>query len=72
MCYMILYISTVLSCPAAHGPIPDKLQQAMLPVVEYSVCSQSDWWGKTVKPSMVCAGGDVRSSCNVSCTSTGD
>ncbi|KAB5546663.1 hypothetical protein PHYPO_G00074620 [Pangasianodon hypophthalmus] len=47
-----------------HGPIPDKLQQAMLPVVEYSVCSQSDWWGKNVKPTMVCAGGDIRSSCN--------
>uniref|UniRef100_A0A4W4E375 Peptidase S1 domain-containing protein n=1 Tax=Electrophorus electricus TaxID=8005 RepID=A0A4W4E375_ELEEL len=47
-----------------HGPMPDKLQQALLPVVEQSVCSQSDWWGVTVKPTMVCAGGDIRSSCN--------
>ncbi|KAL7864133.1 hypothetical protein AOLI_G00155530 [Acnodon oligacanthus] len=46
-----------------HGPIPDKLQQALLPVVEYSVCSQSDWWGMYVKTTMVCAGGDIRSGC---------
>ncbi|XP_036971411.1 proproteinase E-like [Acanthopagrus latus] len=47
-----------------HGPMPDKLQQALLPVVEHSVCTQSDWWGGTVKSTMVCAGGDVVSGCN--------
>ncbi|MED6252871.1 hypothetical protein ATANTOWER_018393, partial [Ataeniobius toweri] len=47
-----------------HGPMPDKLQQALLPVVEHSVCSHSDWWGNTVKSTMVCAGGDVISACN--------
>lgn len=45
--------------------MPDKLQQALLPVVEHSVCSRSDWWGNTVKSNMVCAGGDVISACNV-------
>ncbi|XP_049911748.1 chymotrypsin-like elastase family member 3B isoform X1 [Epinephelus moara] len=47
-----------------HGPMPDKLQQALLPVVEHSVCSRSDWWGINVKSTMVCAGGDVVSGCN--------
>ncbi|XP_035269943.1 proproteinase E-like [Anguilla anguilla] len=46
------------------GPIASKLQQALLPVVDHPVCSRSDWWGSTVKPSMVCAGGDIRSGCN--------
>ncbi|TMS20876.1 Sodium-dependent phosphate transport protein 2B [Larimichthys crocea] len=32
-----------------HGPMPDKLQQALLPVVEHSVCSRSDWWGINVQ-----------------------
>ncbi|KAJ0065321.1 hypothetical protein NL108_007047, partial [Boleophthalmus pectinirostris] len=47
-----------------HGPMPDRLQQALLPVVEHSICSQSDWWGINVKSTMVCAGGDVKSGCN--------
>ncbi|KAA8589680.1 hypothetical protein FQN60_013045, partial [Etheostoma spectabile] len=47
-----------------HGPMPDRLQQALLPVVDYSVCSRSDWWGITVKSTMICAGGDVVSGCN--------
>lgn len=51
--------------PTAHGPMPDKLQQALLPVVGHGVCSQSDWWGSFVKTTMICAGGDVVSGCNV-------
>lgn len=52
---------------AANGPLADVLQQALLPVVDYSTCSQSDWWGYLVRTSMVCAGGDgVVSGCNVS------
>ncbi|XP_063056340.1 chymotrypsin-like elastase family member 3B [Engraulis encrasicolus] len=47
-----------------HGPMPDKLQQALLPVVEHSVCSQKDHWGMVVKPTMICAGGDIKSGCN--------
>ncbi|XP_067370415.1 chymotrypsin-like elastase family member 3B isoform X1 [Channa argus] len=47
-----------------HGPMPDKLQQALLPVVEHSVCSRSDWWGINVKTTMICAGGDVVAGCN--------
>ncbi|KAG7228884.1 hypothetical protein INR49_008662, partial [Caranx melampygus] len=69
-----LYSNVTLSSPAlqsllhnkrSHGPMPDKLQQALLPVVEYSVCSRSDWWGINVKSTMVCAGGDIVSGCNV-------
>ncbi|XP_069463339.1 chymotrypsin-C-like [Ambystoma mexicanum] len=48
-----------------NGPIADNLQQAMLPVVDHATCSQRDWWGSNVKPTMVCAGGDgVVSGCN--------
>ncbi|XP_065786083.1 proproteinase E isoform X2 [Muntiacus reevesi] len=46
------------------GPLPDKLQEALLPVVDHEHCSQWDWWGITVKTTMVCAGGDTRSGCN--------
>lgn len=52
---------------SAGGPIADILQQALLPVVSYEICSQPDWWGSQVTNSMVCAGGDgVVSGCNVS------
>uniref|UniRef100_A0A672TZE4 pancreatic elastase II n=1 Tax=Strigops habroptila TaxID=2489341 RepID=A0A672TZE4_STRHB len=48
-----------------NGPLADVLQQALLPVVEYDICSQWSWWGSYVLPTMVCAGGDgVISSCN--------
>ncbi|RXM95435.1 Chymotrypsin-like elastase family member 3B [Acipenser ruthenus] len=47
-----------------NGPLPSKLQQALLPVVDHSVCSRSDWWGSSVKTTMVCAGGDIKSGCN--------
>ncbi|XP_008998840.1 chymotrypsin-like elastase family member 3B [Callithrix jacchus] len=47
-----------------NGPLPDKLQQALLPVVDYEHCSKWNWWGSTVKKTMVCAGGDIRSGCN--------
>lgn len=57
-------LSTV--SPIAGGPLPDKLQQALLPVVDYEHCSRLDWWGLSVKKTMVCAGGDIRSGCNVS------
>ncbi|XP_037537582.1 proproteinase E-like [Nematolebias whitei] len=46
------------------GPRAATLQQALLPVVDYSVCSQSDWWGSSVKTTMVCAGGDNKSACH--------
>ncbi|KAK5931435.1 hypothetical protein CgunFtcFv8_027583 [Champsocephalus gunnari] len=59
-----------------HGPMPDRLQQALLPVVGHSVCSRSDWWGINVKNTMICAGGGEVSGCNgdsggpLSCVST--
>ncbi|XP_051513936.1 chymotrypsin-C-like [Myxocyprinus asiaticus] len=40
------------------GPLPDKLQQALMPIVDHATCSRSDWWGSTVKEIMVCSGGD--------------
>ncbi|XP_070825239.1 chymotrypsin-like elastase family member 2A [Chaetodon trifascialis] len=47
------------------GPLPDMLQQALLPVVDHVTCTQPDWWGSQVKDTMVCAGGDgVPSGCN--------
>ncbi|XP_039223677.1 proproteinase E-like [Crotalus tigris] len=46
------------------GSIPSNLQQALLPVVDYPHCSQPDWWGTTVKETMVCAGGDIKAGCN--------
>ncbi|XP_066493083.1 chymotrypsin-C-like [Tiliqua scincoides] len=48
-----------------NGPIADNLQQALLPVVDHQTCSQRDWWGSTIRTTMVCAGGDgVVSGCN--------
>lgn len=49
----------------AGGPQATKLQQALLPVVEHRVCSQSDWWGSSAKTTMICAGGDSKSACHV-------
>ncbi|XP_026549090.1 proproteinase E-like, partial [Notechis scutatus] len=46
------------------GPMPDVLQQALLPVVDYAHCSQPDWWGMAVREKMVCAGGDIKAGCN--------
>ncbi|NXE29330.1 CTRC protein, partial [Ardeotis kori] len=48
-----------------NGPLADVLQQALLPIVDHEICSQRDWWGSTVRTTMVCAGGDgVASGCN--------
>uniref|UniRef100_A0A8C8SC23 Peptidase S1 domain-containing protein n=1 Tax=Pelusios castaneus TaxID=367368 RepID=A0A8C8SC23_9SAUR len=50
---------------STDGPLPDKLQQALLPVVDQAHCTQLDWWGPiAIRGSMVCAGGDIRSGCN--------
>ncbi|XP_017560211.1 elastase-1-like [Pygocentrus nattereri] len=46
------------------GQLSAKLKQASLPVVDYSTCSSSSWWGSTVKNTMVCAGGGSLSGCN--------
>uniref|UniRef100_A0A3B4VAB9 Chymotrypsin-like elastase family member 3B n=1 Tax=Seriola dumerili TaxID=41447 RepID=A0A3B4VAB9_SERDU len=40
------------------------LQQALLPVVDHSICSKSDWWGSSAKTTMVCAGGESKSACH--------
>ncbi|XP_020640215.3 chymotrypsin-like elastase family member 1 [Pogona vitticeps] len=47
-----------------NGQLASVLQEAYLPVVDYSTCSSSSYWGSTVKSTMVCAGGDgTRSGC---------
>ncbi|XP_077829663.1 chymotrypsin-like elastase family member 2A isoform X1 [Macaca mulatta] len=48
-----------------NGPLSDVLQQGRLLVVDCATCSNPDWWGRTVKTSMICAGGEgVIASCN--------
>uniref|UniRef100_A0A4W3GMA4 pancreatic elastase n=2 Tax=Callorhinchus milii TaxID=7868 RepID=A0A4W3GMA4_CALMI len=47
-----------------NGPLPGKLQQAQLPVIDHQHCTAGDWWGSTVKDSMVCAGGAEKAGCN--------
>ncbi|KAG6939147.1 chymotrypsin-like elastase family member 1 [Chelydra serpentina] len=50
---------------SAGGSMPARLQEAMLPVVDHAICSQSNWWGSQAKENMVCAGGDgVRAGCS--------
>ncbi|KAM4689629.1 elastase-1-like [Discoglossus pictus] len=50
---------------SAQGSVPAKLQEALLPVVDLSICSSDDWWGINAKENMVCAGGDgVKSGCS--------
>ncbi|XP_025909369.1 proproteinase E-like [Nothoprocta perdicaria] len=47
------------------GPLPDTLQQALLPVVAHERCTQPDWWGAlAVRSTMICAGGGEQSGCN--------
>ncbi|XP_053257919.1 proproteinase E-like [Podarcis raffonei] len=47
-----------------NGPLPSKLQQAILPVVDNQHCNQKDWWGGVIRQNMICAGGDIRAGCN--------
>uniref|UniRef100_A0AAV3B5I1 pancreatic elastase n=2 Tax=Pyxicephalus adspersus TaxID=30357 RepID=A0AAV3B5I1_PYXAD len=47
-----------------NGAVSAVLQQAPLPVVSYEICSTSSYWGRTVKNTMVCAGGNgIHSGC---------
>ncbi|XP_064253070.1 chymotrypsin-like elastase family member 3B [Passer domesticus] len=47
------------------GSLPDRLQQAELPVVDYEHCTQPDWWGAlAIRRTMICAGGAEKSGCN--------
>lgn len=54
------------SDPTAGGSLPDRLQQAELPVVDYEHCTQPDWWGGlAIRQTMICAGGAEKAGCNV-------
>ncbi|KAF3690116.1 Elastase-1 [Channa argus] len=46
------------------GPLPSQLMQAYLPLVDHKTCSSPDWWGSTVKTTMVCGGGGAEAGCN--------
>ncbi|NXH19741.1 CAC3 Proproteinase, partial [Bucco capensis] len=47
------------------GPLPDKLQQALMPVVAFERCTQPDWWGSlAIRRTMICAGGEEKAGCN--------
>uniref|UniRef100_A0A8C3UWZ2 Peptidase S1 domain-containing protein n=1 Tax=Catharus ustulatus TaxID=91951 RepID=A0A8C3UWZ2_CATUS len=47
------------------GSLPDRLQQAELPVVDYEHCTQPDWWGAVaIRQTMICAGGAEKAGCN--------
>lgn len=38
-----------------------------MPIVDHETCTKPDWWGPSIKQSMVCSGGDgVVAACNVS------
>nr|XP_032834865.1 chymotrypsin-like elastase family member 2A [Petromyzon marinus] len=57
-------LSSHIDCiSSADGPSPSTLQQAKLPFVSYAKCSSSEYWGTTVKPSMICAGDSLHSTC---------
>ncbi|NWZ87341.1 CAC3 Proproteinase, partial [Poecile atricapillus] len=48
------------------GSLPDRLQEAELPVVDYEHCTQPDWWGAlAIRQTMICAGGAEKAGCNV-------
>ncbi|XP_029990517.1 elastase-1-like [Sphaeramia orbicularis] len=46
------------------GPLSPQLKEAFLPLVDHATCSRSDWWGSTVKTTMVCGGGGAEAGCN--------
>ncbi|XP_061582778.1 elastase-1-like [Cololabis saira] len=46
------------------GPLSAQLKQAYLPVVDHKTCSRSDWWGGSVRTTMVCGGGGAEAGCN--------
>ncbi|KAF3695929.1 Chymotrypsin-like elastase family member 2A [Channa argus] len=47
------------------SPRADKLQQALMLVVDHATCSQPDWWGIAARTTMVCADGNgVTAGCN--------
>ncbi|XP_054705528.1 chymotrypsin-like elastase family member 3B [Grus americana] len=50
---------------ATGGALPDRLQQALMPVVSYERCTQPDWWGVlAIRRTMICAGGAEKAGCN--------
>ncbi|KAM6296233.1 chymotrypsin-like elastase family member 3B [Aegotheles albertisi] len=47
------------------GQMPERLQQALMPVVDFDHCTQPDWWGSlAIRRTMICAGGAEKSGCN--------
>ncbi|XP_055515470.1 proproteinase E-like isoform X1 [Leucoraja erinacea] len=46
-----------------NGLKPRKLQQTLLPAVDYNTCSRNDWWGTKVMDTMICVGGYSKNAC---------
>ncbi|XP_056303334.1 elastase-1-like isoform X1 [Danio aesculapii] len=46
------------------GSLSAELKQAYLPVVDHDTCSRSDWWGSTVKNTMICGGDGTLAGCH--------
>ncbi|NXX10770.1 CEL3B elastase, partial [Podargus strigoides] len=54
---------------ATSGPMPERLQEALMPVVAFDRCTQPDWWGTLhIRHTMICAGGAEKAGCYVSAT----
>ncbi|XP_075997466.1 elastase-1-like [Genypterus blacodes] len=58
-CYVTGYGRT-----STGGSMSNRLQQALLPIVDHQTCTSSGWWGSTIKTTMICAGGGAQSACN--------
>ncbi|TNM89048.1 elastase-1-like [Takifugu flavidus] len=59
ICYLTGYGRT-----STGGGMPSRMRQVLLHSVDHQTCTSSGWWGSTVKPSMICAGGGSQSGCN--------
>ncbi|XP_037641226.1 elastase-1-like [Sebastes umbrosus] len=49
---------------STDGSLSSELMEAYLPLVDYKICSRHDWWGSSVKTTMVCGGGGYEGGCN--------
>ncbi|XP_034143220.1 elastase-1-like [Esox lucius] len=49
---------------STNGSLSNSLKQARLPIVDHQTCSRPDWWGSSLKTTLICAGGGSDSGCN--------
>ncbi|XP_069935229.1 chymotrypsin-like elastase family member 3B [Oryctolagus cuniculus] len=53
------YITGWGTTSTARGSVSNVLHQCLMKVVDYAHCSQPDWWGSTVKETMMCSCCDI-------------